>query len=148
MFLERIAIETPDATAALFELRDAGKWQAKYQVSADWLETFLRAVLVEGQAHIDWIKTDAAHLLIPASASAQLPAPYAIKQVRRNQGEVTPFRASAILPPLWKHESSHSKSAIDLYLSTVTRKGRFDGIRIEPWGACLCIARYHRDQQV
>jgi hypothetical protein len=39
-------------------------------------------------------------------------------------------------------------SAIDLYPSAVTRKGGFDGIRIEPWGACLRIARYHRDQQV
>jgi hypothetical protein len=39
-------------------------------------------------------------------------------------------------------------SAIDLYPSAVTRKGRFDSIRIEPGGACLRIARYHRDQQV
>jgi hypothetical protein len=38
-------------------------------------------------------------------------------------------------------------SAIELYLSSVARKGRFDGIRIEPWGVCLLIARYHRDQQ-
>jgi hypothetical protein len=35
MFQERIAIETPEAAAKLFELRDADKWQAEYRVSAD-----------------------------------------------------------------------------------------------------------------
>lgn len=54
MFLEQIAVEAPEATARLFEFRDAGKWQAQYHVSAEWLDTFLRAVLEEGQAHMDW----------------------------------------------------------------------------------------------
>ena len=49
LFLEQIAIETPEAAAKLFELRDAGKWQAEYRLSADWLETFLWAALDEEQ---------------------------------------------------------------------------------------------------
>src|SRR5262249_40547076 len=57
MFLEQIAIETPEAATMLFELRDAGKWQATYRVSADWLDVFLRAVIEDGQEHMDWYIT-------------------------------------------------------------------------------------------
>jgi hypothetical protein len=35
MFLERIAIDTPEAAARLFELRGADKWQAEHCVSAE-----------------------------------------------------------------------------------------------------------------
>jgi hypothetical protein len=59
LFLRLIAEETPEATAALFRLRDAGQWMAKYRVSADWLETFLNAVLKEWQTYIDEIVADA-----------------------------------------------------------------------------------------
>jgi hypothetical protein len=55
LFLEQIAIKPPEASAKLFEFRDAGKWQAEYHVSADWLETFLRAALEEEQEHMDSI---------------------------------------------------------------------------------------------
>jgi hypothetical protein len=55
MSLERIAIETPEATARLFELRDAGKWQSEYRVSADWLNQFLRGALEQEQEHVNWV---------------------------------------------------------------------------------------------
>jgi hypothetical protein len=55
LFLRLIAEETPDAAAVLFSLRDAGEWMEHYGVFADWLETFLRAVLEQGQEHIDWV---------------------------------------------------------------------------------------------
>lgn len=55
LFLEQIAIETPEAAAKLFELRDAGKWQAEYRLSADWLETFLWAALDGEQERMDLI---------------------------------------------------------------------------------------------
>jgi hypothetical protein len=66
MFLERVAIETPDATSVLFNYGDAGRplinlmaargWVEYYGASADWLETFLQDALE--QAHIDWIETE------------------------------------------------------------------------------------------
>lgn len=55
MFLEQIATETPEAAAALFEMRDAQAWQDKYKVSAGWLDSFLRAVIEHGQKHMDWV---------------------------------------------------------------------------------------------
>jgi hypothetical protein len=55
MFLEQIAIETPEATVRLFELRDAGEWQEEYRVSAEWLDSFLRAVIENGQTHMDYV---------------------------------------------------------------------------------------------
>lgn len=39
LFLEQIAIETPEAAARLFELRDTSKWQAEYHLAfsgASW----------------------------------------------------------------------------------------------------------------
>jgi hypothetical protein len=38
----------------LFELRDAGKWQAEYRVSADLLNQFLQTALEQEQEHVDW----------------------------------------------------------------------------------------------
>lgn len=55
MFLDQIAIETPEAAAKLFELRDSGQWMTEYRVQSDWLETFLAAALEEGRRHMDWI---------------------------------------------------------------------------------------------
>jgi hypothetical protein len=55
MFLKTIANETPEATAALFELRDPGQWMDRYRLSADWLDVFLRATLEKGKSHFDWI---------------------------------------------------------------------------------------------
>jgi hypothetical protein len=55
MFLEQIAIETPEATAALSELRDAAKWQAEYRGSAEWLDFFLKSAFEQGQEHRDWV---------------------------------------------------------------------------------------------
>ena len=59
LFLEQIAIETPKAAARLFEFRDAGKWQAEYRVSADWLDVFLRAALEQEQERMDSIARQA-----------------------------------------------------------------------------------------
>jgi hypothetical protein len=60
MFLEQIAAETPEATAALFEMRDAKAWQEKYRVSAEWLDAFLNSALDTGQDRFDWITDRAA----------------------------------------------------------------------------------------
>ena len=74
MFLEQIATETPEATARLFELRYADKWQAEYHVSADWLDVFLRAVIEDGQEHMDWYITrfDKPSEIAAAAAAAWL----------------------------------------------------------------------------
>jgi hypothetical protein len=53
LFLELIAKQHPAATAALFELRDAGKWMTRYRVSAEWLDLFLQTAIAEG--HRIWI---------------------------------------------------------------------------------------------
>ena len=73
MFLEQIAIEPIDATAALFELRDVDKLQAEYRVSAEWLDFFLKTALERRQEHIDLVvrNFDEASLLqIEAPAAA------------------------------------------------------------------------------
>ena len=72
VFLEQIAIETPEAAARLFELRDAAQWQAQYRVSADWLDSFLQAVIEHGQTHMDWVATRTPWLRISAAAAAWL----------------------------------------------------------------------------
>jgi hypothetical protein len=58
MLLERIAIETPEVTAALFERGDTGKplinliasrdWMRHYGAPADWLKIFLQDALDDG----------------------------------------------------------------------------------------------------
>jgi hypothetical protein len=55
LFLEQIAIKTPEAAAALFEIRGTVQWQVQYHVSADWLDTFLRTALEQEQEHMDSI---------------------------------------------------------------------------------------------
>ena len=73
MFLEQIAIETPEAAARLFELRDAARVaSASIAVSADWLESFLRAVIEHGQPHMDWVAPVGTWLRISAAAAAWL----------------------------------------------------------------------------
>src|SRR5262249_52745999 len=55
MFLEQITTETPEAAAALFEMRDAKAGQEKYHCSAGWLAAFPNAALDIGQDRFDWI---------------------------------------------------------------------------------------------
>jgi|SRR5262245_6284009 len=102
MFLEQIATETPEAAAALFELRDAKAWQEKYHVSAGWLDAFLTAALDRGQDRFDWITAkpnyfdNPAQMLVSASATAW-------KQV------ITSYKASHVM---WREFEKEGKGRI------------------------------------
>jgi len=102
MFLEQIATETPEAAAALFELRDAKAWQEKYHVSAGWLDAFLTAALDRGQDRFDWITAkpnyfdNPTQMLVSASATAW-------KQV------ITSFKASHVI---WRELEKAGKGRI------------------------------------